>query len=101
MNIRKAELSDLPAIIELPEADALAGRRDVSLPEYQKMFLAISEDPNQLLVVAELDGPIIGCVQISVIPGLSRGASWRGQLEGMRIRRDFRGHGYGRELVTG
>lgn len=100
MRIRKANVADLPSVIALLESDAVAGRRGVPLADYRTMFAEIAADQNQLLAVAELNGRIIGCVQITIIPGLSRGAVRRGQLEGMRIASDQRGQGHGGTLAA-
>lgn len=37
--------------------------------------------------------------QLSFIPGLSRGGSWRAQIEAVRTRADYRGRGLGREFI--
>ena len=100
LTIRKARAADLPAIIALLESDAVAGRRGVGLIEYQRMFEEIDADPNQHLTVAEADGEVMGCVQITIMPGLSRGATRRGQIEGMRIARGRRSQGYGNALAA-
>src|SRR5688572_21303034 len=92
---RKAEARDLRAVVDLLTADAVAGPRDVAFATYEKMFAEMLADKNQLLAVAELDKAIIGCLQITIIPGLSRGATRRGQIEGMRINSAARGKGHG------
>lgn len=48
---------------------------------YRDAFEVIEADPNQLLVVVEVDGAVAGCLQLSFIPGLSRLGAWRGQIE--------------------
>ncbi len=83
--------------------DALgATREDNSSPLnrcYTDAFKAIDGDPNQLLVVVEHGGKIIGCLQLSFIPGLSRKGMWRGQIENVRIASDTRGGGIGRQMI--
>ena len=59
-------------------------------------FAAIEADPNQMLVVATAGERVVGTLQISFIPGLSRKGMWRGQIEGVRIAADLRGSGLGR-----
>lgn len=85
---RRAYAQDLPAIVALLADDALgAGREDTSTPlaqSYLDAFRAIEADPNQLLVVA-VDGPeVIGTLQLTFIPGLSRKGALRGQIEKAR-----------------
>lgn len=101
--IRKAASADVAAIVAMLADDALGAKReDASLPlrdSYRSAFAAIDADPNQLLAVVEQDGEIIGCMQISFIPGLSRLGMWRGQIESVRIASHIRGGGIGRRMI--
>lgn len=102
--IRKAAAAEVAAIIAMLADDALgAQREDASLPlrdSYRSAFAAIDADLNQLLAVVEHDGEIIGCMQISFIPGLSRMGMWRGQIESVRIASHIRGGGVGRQMIV-
>lgn len=104
LNFRSATPADLPAIIALLADDILGqGREDASdppSPAYVAAFAAISADTNQLLVVVEDAGCLIGCLQLSFIPGLSRLGMWRGQIEGVRIAADRRGDRLGRQIFA-
>jgi GNAT superfamily N-acetyltransferase len=60
----------------------------------------VAADPGQHLVVAERDGTVVGTLQLSVIPGLSRRGATRSVIEGVRVARTERGTGLGTELVT-
>lgn len=99
LEFRKAVHADLHAIVTLLAEDDLgAGREDPSLPVadgYEGAFAAIDEDPNQFLAVIELDGVIVGTLQITILPGLSRQGAIRGQIEGVRVARACRGRGIG------
>lgn len=99
---RRARVSDLPAIIALLADDPLGREReDVSLPPvpaYTAAFAAIDADPNQLLAVVTDDERVIGTLQITFIPGLSRQGALRGQIEGVRIAADHRGAGLGHRV---
>ncbi|HSP25899.1 MAG TPA: GNAT family N-acetyltransferase, partial [Saliniramus sp.] len=66
---------------------------------YLDAFDAIARDPNQLLLLAEQDRRVVGCLQLTFIPGLSRQGAWRGQIEGVRIASDQRGAGLGRLMI--
>ena len=96
---RTATADDLPTIIAMIADDQLGqGRDSASLPldqRYLDAFAAIERDPNQRLVVAEQQGIVIGCMQITFIPGLSRRGAWRGQIESVRVARSKRGGGIG------
>lgn len=102
--IRKAAAADVAAIVAMLADDALGAQREDASPplrdSYRSAFAAIDADPNQLLAVVEHDGEIIGCMQISFIPGLSRMGMWRGQIESVRIASHIRGGGVGRQMIV-
>jgi len=99
---RRATKADLPHIIALLADDALGRtREDPSTPldaRYTAAFEALDRDPNQLMVVVEAAGVLVGCLQLSFIPGLSRTGMWRGQIESVRIAASHRGAGLGRTV---
>lgn len=43
---------------------------------------------------------VIGCLQLTFIPGLSHRGAWRGQIESVRVASTFRGHGIGRAFIS-
>ncbi|MEV4607648.1 GNAT family N-acetyltransferase [Neorhizobium sp. LMR1-1-1.1] len=101
---RNASSTDLPAIITLLADDPIGATREVASKEmdqaYLEAFAAIEADPNQLLAVAvDDDGEVIGCLQLSFIPGLSRKGMWRGQIESVRIAASHRGGGLGAAMI--
>lgn len=100
---RRAEQSDLEAIVAMLADDVLGRQReDTCLPAadaYVQAFQAIDADPNQFLAVAELDGAVVGTLQISFMPGLSHQGAWRGEIEAVRIARTARGTGLGRRMM--
>jgi ribosomal protein S18 acetylase RimI-like enzyme len=101
---RSARQSDLADIIRLLADDDLGSTREVvSDPtdaRYLAAFAAIDADPNQLLAVAsDQAGRVIGCLQLSFLPGLSRAGMWRGQIESVRIAKDHRGSGLGSQFI--
>jgi len=101
---RRAERADLEAIVDLLADDALgAGREDAARPldgRYLAAFDAISADPNQFLAVVEAEGRIVGTLQLSFLPGLSRLGMTRGQIEAVRIAADRRGTGLGEAMFA-
>jgi ribosomal protein S18 acetylase RimI-like enzyme len=100
--MRRATSPDLPAIIALLADDALGkSREETGSPldqRYVDAFAAIECDANQLLAVVDDGGVVIGCLQLSFIPGLSRSGLWRGQIESVRIAAAQRNRGLGRIL---
>ena len=98
--VRRAARADVPAILALLADDDLGKLREVpDDPAYERAFDAIESDSNQFLAVAERGGAIAGCFQLTFIPGLSRRGQWRGQIEAVRVRRDLRGLGLGRQMM--
>lgn len=54
--------------------------------------------PNEFLAVADRNGEVVGCLQLTLIPGLSRIGLKRGQIESVRIASNLRSSGLGRKL---
>jgi ribosomal protein S18 acetylase RimI-like enzyme len=100
--IRPAKHRDLPAILRLLADDPLGAKRERvedPLPAcYSDAFAAIEADPRNELVVAVREGVVIGCLQLTFIPGLSRQGAERALIESVRVARDRRGQGIGRRL---
>ena len=100
ITFRRAMRGDLAAIVGLLADDPLGRSREiVSDPpdrRYVDAFEAIDRDPNQLLAVADDDGTVAGCLQLTFLPGLSRAGMWRGQIESVRIADAWRGKGLGK-----
>jgi GNAT superfamily N-acetyltransferase len=66
---------------------------------YWRAFDAVDGDERNLLVVAELDGEVVGTLQITFIPSLTHQGGERAQVEGVRIDARQRGRGLGRSLL--
>lgn len=97
---RAATRADLPAIVTMLADDSLgATRESPDDPVYAAAFDAIDADPRNSLVVADRSGEVVGTMQLTYIPGLSRRGSERLQIEAVRIRTDQRGRGLGREMI--
>ncbi|MEO3472164.1 GNAT family N-acetyltransferase [Roseomonas sp. CAU 1739] len=97
---RAATAADVPAIVALLADDVLgAARENPGDPAYDAAFAAIAADTNQLLAVAEVGGRLVGCLQLTFIPGISHRGAWRGQVESVRIAADQRGSGLGRQMM--
>jgi ribosomal protein S18 acetylase RimI-like enzyme len=103
VRIRLARRDDVPAIVRLLADDVLGATREQAtdpLPrQYWDAFDAMATQGGNELLVAELDGEIVGCLQLTIIPGLSRMGMIRGQLEGVRVSSAHRGRRIGEALV--
>lgn len=98
--IRRATREDVPAIVALLADDDLGRTREApGEPCYAEAFAAIEADSNQFLAVVEEGSKVVGCLQLSFIPGLSLKGQWRGQIEGVRIASSRRGQGLGHVMI--
>ncbi|MEM9028881.1 MAG: GNAT family N-acetyltransferase [Pseudomonadota bacterium] len=106
LQMRRARRDDVAAIVRLLFDDELGRTREVlsDPPDaaYLAAFDAIEGDANQLLAVAAWRGvaDIVGCLQVTFIPGLSHRGLWRGQIESVRVASTARGTGLGREMIA-
>ncbi|MEM6492242.1 MAG: GNAT family N-acetyltransferase [Pseudomonadota bacterium] len=102
LRLRIATAADLPAIIAIIQDDTLGRARETDDPApYAAAFARIEASPNDTLFVAIDDADVIvGCFELSAIPGLSRQGMTRGQIESVRIRTDRRGRGYGAAMMA-
>ncbi|RST58128.1 GNAT family N-acetyltransferase [Siminovitchia terrae] len=108
MEFRMAKKSDLKEIVRLLADDELGSKREKyedPLPEaYYNAFSAIeSQGGNQILLVTNNE-IVIGCLQLTIIPGLARLGMKRAQIEGVRVDKNYRGQKIGealfREAIT-
>ncbi len=101
---RPAQREDLAAIVRLLADDPLGQARETVsevLPAvYGTAFDAIAADPRQELIVAEAGGTVVGCLHLTIIPGLSWGGMTRAQIEDVRVASSLRRTGIGRQLMT-
>ena len=109
--IRRAAEADVPALVALLRDDVLGSARESGSEEaapYTRAFALIDADPNQLLAaVIEIageagssdqshdDSTIVGTLQLSLLPSLSRRGTLRLQIEGVRIGASAQGIGLG------
>ena len=101
LEIRPAVAGDIPAIVAMLADDPLGAQRESpdDLVPYLAALERLAEDPNQHLVVAVREDRVIGTLQLTIIPGLSRRGSTRSIIEGVRIHADERGSGLGTRLI--
>lgn len=99
--IRPATADDIPAIVAMLADDPLGAQRETleDLAPYHEAHRRLTEDPNQHLVVAVHADRVIGTLQLTVIPGLSRRGATRALIEAVRVHADERGTGLGTRLI--
>ena len=101
LEIRPAVAADVPAIVAMLADDPLGAQRESpdDLAPYLTALERLVADPNQHLVVAVREDRVVGTLQLTIIPGLSRRGSTRSIIEGVRIHADERGSGLGTQLI--
>ncbi|MFD7093823.1 GNAT family N-acetyltransferase [Streptomyces xanthophaeus] len=99
--IRSATAADLPAVVAMLADDPLGASRESpdDLTPYLAAFKRLDEDPHQHLVVAVRADRVVGTLQLTIVPGLSRKGSTRSIIEGVRVHADERGSGLGTRFV--
>lgn len=99
---RDADAADLPDIVRLLADDRFgAGRERFEAPlppGYRRGFDAMQAQGGRV-ILAVLDGAVIGCLQLHVLYGVSQVGQTAGQIEGVRVDSARRGHGIGQALM--
>lgn len=102
---REARREEVPAIVALLADDALGRSREAFKtsapvdPAYLSAFDAIDHDPNNRLIVADLEGEVAGCMQLTTIPHLTFKGGRRLQIEGVRVGAAFRSRKVGALMI--
>ena len=102
LSFRTATREDLPAIVRMLADDGLGRGREQPvdpLPRaYGDAFDGMAAQPGNDYLLAEIDGEVAGCLQLTVIHGLSRTGMSRALIEGVRVAASHRGQGVGEAL---
>jgi GNAT superfamily N-acetyltransferase len=98
--LRRATVADADAVIALLADDPISAARgdvasDDDRPAYTAALEEILAEPSNDLLVVELDGAIVGTLQLTSIPGMARRGARRVLVEAVRVRSDLRSSGIG------
>lgn len=103
MHFRKANEEDLQAIVRLLADDELGAKREryeEPLPDcYYKAFKALEVQSGNQIILAVDGQAVIGCLQLTILPGLARRGMKRAQIEGVRVDQRHRGKRVGEALL--
>src|SRR5260370_22671522 len=103
MRLREARREDLPTTVRMLADDPLGQKRhrvEDPLPkDYYAAFDAIAASPSNALYVAEVDGEIVGTLQLTFIPGLDYLGAERMMIEAVRVARHRRDAGLGKAVL--
>ncbi|WP_223626857.1 GNAT family N-acetyltransferase [Microbacterium sp. EST19A] len=102
--LRRATIEDTDAVIALLADDAISAARgdvasDEDRPAYRAGLVEILADSSNDLLVVELGDEIVGTLQLTSIPGMSRRGARRLLVEAVRVRSDLRSSGVGSALM--
>lgn len=102
--IRLAEESDLPRILELYHELSMITTEveqhlNTSWDDYRRVFAEISGNPRRELLVAEYEGEVMGTVALFTIPNLSHGATPYALVENLVVNHKYRRKGIGKKLM--
>jgi GNAT superfamily N-acetyltransferase len=101
--VRRATIQDVSEIVRMLADDKLGRHRERyadPLPEaYYRAFQRIEADPSAELVVAEVNGAVVGTLHLSFLTYLTHEGGTRAQIEAVRVDRLYRGRGLGEYLI--
>ncbi len=104
--IRPANYKDVRFIVEMLSDDSIGKSReslnegtDISENYYTAFDNIFKNGTGEIIVVENNKEEIIATVQINYIRTMAFGGAVRAQLEGMRVKQEYRGRGIGSELV--
>jgi ribosomal protein S18 acetylase RimI-like enzyme len=104
LEARRATIDDLGAIVNLLIEDELGFEReklsDKLDQNYIDAFALIDSDPNQYLMVVELEDEIIATCHLNIMPSLTFTGSTRMQIEAVRVSEKLRGHKIGEWMIN-
>lgn len=101
---RRATQADLPVIVRMLADDELGSQREQladPLPDsYFKAFAAIDADSHHELIVAEMNGIVVGTLHLMFLPSVSFQGSLRSQVESVRVDSKVRNKGIGAQMMA-
>jgi len=103
INIREAKRADVPAIVALFKDDILGSKREVcdeSVPfSYYRAFDTIKDNKSNMMIVSEINGNIVGTLQIIYITNMSYQGARRAVIEGVHVDSSHRNCGIGKYMM--
>jgi len=103
--VRRATEGDLPRIVELIHLAAVGGvgaeELGPPLPErYYQAFRSFAQFPEAKVMVAELDGAVVGTFQFHLLPSLANGALPTAEVESVHVAEEFRRRRIGEAMMA-
>ena len=103
MTLRNARPVDVPRLVELLQHGALGeGKEDVSdAAAYSEALAEIQRTPGCAVLVAEVDGEVVGVCQVIVFRHFQQRGGRCAEVESMHVHPGHRGSGVGARLLAG
>jgi len=104
--VRRGTPGDLPALMSLLADDPISAARGdradaADAATYETALRSVLDAPlNDLLVVDDADGALVGTLQLTVIPGMARQGATRLLVEAVRVSSRVRSGGIGSALMS-
>jgi ribosomal protein S18 acetylase RimI-like enzyme len=99
--VREATVGDLPRLVFLYEQLAEGRLEAKPAPEAQarKLLVELSSQPGRALVVAEVDGIVVGTLDLLIVANLTHGGAPWGVIENVVVDESARRSGVGGTLI--
>ena len=96
---------DLPRIVQLIHLGAVDGKGGEELGPplplaYYDAFRSFERFPEAKVLVAELDGAVVGTFQFHLLPSLSNQALPTAEVESVHVAEEFRGRRIGEAMIV-
>lgn len=103
ISFRTATAADVPAVVAMLIDDDIGESRETKAAElpqaYVRAFDDMAREKNNRILLAEMDGRIVGSLQLVVFTSLSRSGTKRAVIEAVRVVSDLRGKSVGTALM--
>lgn len=102
--LRRATGDDIDALMALLADDPISAARgdvasDADHDAYARALRDILAEPSNDLLVVDLDGTVVGTLQLTSIPGMARQGARRLLVEAVRVRSSIRSSGIGSAVM--
>ena len=104
VTIRRARREDLPTVVGLLKVGSMKPEREVASeslpPSYLAAFAEIDADPRSLLMVAELEGAVVGTFQLTFLRYMAFQGGLTAQIESVHVDARRRSRGIGGVMLA-
>jgi ribosomal protein S18 acetylase RimI-like enzyme len=99
LEIRKANLRDIPSILRLYGSDGLKDKEILSVEEATQIFNKCLKYPNYSIYVATIDEKVVGTFELLIMDNLAHHGSPSGIVEDVVVDINYRSLGIGKKMM--